>query len=98
MKIKQRIFHSKREVNTKLLFIAINVITVTNHTREMRKIKMTKKVFDNKKYIIKHLQLRQKIKIIKINTKSEKENANTIEQKKKISMKKIKFNESISIF
>ena len=60
--IEQRILHFEREVNTKLLMMAIDIILISNHIIEIQKIKMTKKIFKKNEYNVEHLRLRQIMK------------------------------------
>ena len=56
--IDQQVLHSNCEINIELLFTTIDAIVITNHTFEIKKIKITKKTFNAKEYVIDHLRLR----------------------------------------
>ena len=53
--IKQRVLHFDRDVNTELLLTTIDTVLITNHSTRLKKIKVTKKILDAKKYVIDHL-------------------------------------------
>ena len=79
--IEHRVLHFDREVNTKLLLTTIDTIMITNHTSEIRKIRMIKEIFNDKKYIIDHLRLQQTIKkIFDFDKENDAKNTNTIEK------------------
>ena len=61
--------------------MTIDAIVVTNHTFEIKKIKIIKKTLNAKEYVIDHFQLQQKIKkIVKFDKKIDKSNANIVER------------------
>ena len=79
--IKQRVLHSNHDVSTKLLFTTIDTIMITNHSFEIRKIKITKKIFNAKKYVIDHLRLRRAVKkMFDFDKKNDARNTNAVEK------------------
>ena len=88
--IKQRIFHSKREVNTEFLLTTIDIVLISNHIIEVRKIKMTKKILKKNEYDVEHLRLRRIMKkiIVLENENEEKKRMNIRTMKK--AMKKMR--------
>ena len=96
--IEQRVLHFEREINTKFLMTTIDIILILNHIIEMRKIKMTKKIFKKNEYDVEHLRLRQIMKEMIIleneseekkknmhskNEKNDKKNANSKQTKER---------------
>ena len=79
--IKQQVLHLNRNMNTKLLLKTIDTIMITNHSFEIRKIKVIKKIFDVKKYVIDHLRLRQAVKkVFDFDKKNNAKNTNAVEK------------------
>ena len=79
--IKQRVFHSNRDVNTKLLFTTIDTVLITNYSIELKKVKVIKKAFDAKKYVIDHLRLRRAItKVFDFNKRNNAKKTNAIKK------------------
>ena len=83
--IEQRVLHSRREINTKLLLMTIDIFLITNHIIEMQKIKMTKKIFNKNEYNIEHLRLRKIVKkmIMRDENEEKKKNENSNNEKKR---------------
>ena len=87
--IEQRVMHSRREMNIELLFTTIDIVLISNHIIEMRKIRMTKKIFNKNEYDIEHLRLRRMMnEMMMFDDESEKEkkknkNSNDEENDKK---------------
>ena len=68
-------------MNTKLLLTTIDTIMITNHSFEIRKIRVIKKILDAKKYVIDHLRLRRAVKkVFDFDKKNDARNTNAIEK------------------
>ena len=79
--IKQRVFHFDHDMNTKFLFTTINTVLITNHLTKLKKIRVTKKILNTKKYVIDHLRLRQAVmKVFNFNKENNTRNTNTVEK------------------
>ena len=54
----------------------IDIILITNHIIEMRKIKVTKEIFNKNEYDIEHLRLRKIVKEVTMHDESEEKKKN----------------------
>ena len=74
--IEQRVLHSRREINIKLLLMTIDIFLITNHIIEVRKIRVTKKILNKNEYDIEHLRLRRIVKKMMMRDENEKKKKN----------------------
>ena len=74
--IEQQVLHSRREINIEFLLTTIDIFLIMNHIIEMRKIKMTKKIFNKNEYDIEHLRLRRIVKKVMMRDESEEKKKN----------------------
>ena len=56
--------------------MTIDVVLITNHIIEMRKIKVTKKIFNKNEYDIEHLRLRKIVKKMMMRDENEEKKKN----------------------
>ena len=79
--IKQQVLHFNCDVNTELLLTTIDTFLITNHSTRLKKIKITKKILDAKKYVIDHLRLQRAVtKMFDFNKENNARKTNAVQK------------------